>query len=295
MPSEFYQGVINPLNKRILRKSLNIDTRFRDNYYNTQASNFNIVLPLRFTEVVSMQLAAMEFPTTFYAISKVFGNNFFYITIGDDKQVVTIPEGNYTPSALESYLNVYMDNLSDPQFQQISFKLALDQGSGSGRMMVSSLSETQLPFSLNFQLNLNGESDTSTPLPLKLGWLLGFRNGIYENSSAYVSEGIVNLLGPRYIYLVVDDYQNSVNDGFYGAFNSSILNKNILARISLQGTVFNFSSQNNLNLITNARQYFGPVDIMRMNIQLLDEYGRVLNLNNMDYSFCLTMQTIYDL
>ena len=32
-----------------------------------------------------------------------------------------------------------------------------------------------------------------------------------------------------------------------------------------------------------------------MNIQLLDEYGRVIDLNNMDYSFCLTFQSVYDL
>jgi hypothetical protein len=94
---------------------------------------------------------------------------------------------------------------------------------------------------------------------------------------------------------VVDDFNNNVNDGFYGAFTSSILNKNILARISLQSGVFNFLSQNNLNLITTPRQYFGPVDIQKLQIQLLDEYGRILNLNNMDYSFCLSFQTVYDL
>jgi hypothetical protein len=86
-----------------------------------------------------------------------------------------------------------------------------------------------------------------------------------------------------------------VSDGFYGAFTSSILNKNILARITLQGSVFNIIAQNNLMLVTNSRQYFGPVDIQKMQIQLLDEYGRILDLNNMDYSFCLSFQTIYDL
>ena len=105
----------------------------------------------------------------------------------------------------------------------------------------------------------------------------------------------MNLVGPRYIYLVVDDFNNSVNDGFYGAFTSSILNKNILARISLQGSVFSFLSQNNYNLITTPRQYFGPVDVKKLQVQLLDEYGRILDLNNMDYSFCLSFQTIYDL
>jgi hypothetical protein len=50
-----------------------------------------------------------------------------------------------------------------------------------------------------------------------------------------------------------------------------------------------------LGLITYPRKYFGPVNIQKLQIQLLDEYGRIINLNNMDYSICLTMETIYDL
>ena len=126
--------------------------------------------------------------------------------------------------------------------------------------------------------------------------MLGFRNGAYENNVAYVSEGLINLDGPRYVFLVVDDYNNNVNNGFYSAFTESMLNKNILARISLQPGNFNTtSSQNNLSIISYPRQYFGPVNIQKINVQLLDEYGRVLNLNNMDFSFCLSFQNVYDI
>ena len=125
--------------------------------------------------------------------------------------------------------------------------------------------------------------------------MMGFRQGVYKNNYSYVSEGIVDICRARYVYLVIDDYNNNVNNGFYSAFNASILNKNILARISMQDGTFNILSQNNLSLITTTRQYFGPVDIQKMNIQLLDEYGRVIDLNNMDYSFCLTFQSVYDL
>ena len=52
---------------------------------------------------------------------------------------------------------------------------------------------------------------------------------------------------------------------------------------------------NNLNIVTTPREYFGPVNIKNINIQLLDEYGRVLDINNMDYSFCLTLITAYDI
>jgi len=154
--------------------------------------------------------------------------------------------------------------------------------------------ESTIDFEINFLTDRYGNEDIQTPLQLKLGWLMGFRQGYYSNSTNYISEAVINLLGPRYIYLVVDDFNNSVLDGFYGAFTSSILNKNILARISIQGKVFNITTET-ANFLSTQRQYFGPVDIQKLQIQLLDEYGKVLNLNNMDYSFCLTFQTIYDL
>jgi hypothetical protein len=302
MPSEFYQGIINPLSKRILRQNINIDTRFRENYYATKSSNFHVDLPLRLTQVVSLQLSALELPSTFYVISQVFGNNYFVLEIDSEPSgslIVTIPDGNYDYLALQTYINNFLStapgNYQNIQFlADINTPSGLGPSGGSGKMVVGSKTGLQ-QFSINFLTDKYGNDDKQTPLPLKLGWLLGFRQGYYENSLTYVSEGIINLLGPRYIYLVIDDYNNSVNDGFYGAFTSSILNKNILARISLQGSVFNYLSKDNFNLITTPRQYFGPVDIQKLQVQLLDEYGRVLDLNNMDYSFCITFQTIYDL
>jgi hypothetical protein len=300
-PSEFYQGSINPLFKRILRQNVNIDTRFRSNYYATNASNFNVELPLKISQVVSLQLSALEMPNTFYVISQVFGNNFFVLEIaGLTPLIVTIPDGNYDYLSLQEYINNYLQTVGTGNYQNIRFlsdintPLGTGPAAGSGRMVAGSTTGT-IAFSLNFVTDRYGNEDRQTPLPLKLGWLMGFREGYYENALTYVSEGIINLLGPRYIYLVVDDFNNNVNDGFYAAFSSSILNKNILARISLQGSVFNLMSKDNFNLITTPRQYFGPVDIQKLQIQLLDEYGRILNLNNMDYSFCLTFQTVYDL
>lgn len=301
MPSEFYQGIINPLSKRILRQNINIDTRFRENYYTSKSSNFHVDLPMRLTQVVSLQLSALEMPSTFYVISKVFGNHFFVLEIaGKESLIVTIPDGNYDYIALQNYINNFLANQQvDIEYTSIQFldDVNTPEGSGSGgsgRMVVGSTTGS-LQFSINFLTDRYGNEDKQTPLPLKLGWLMGFREGYYENALTYVSEGIINLLGPRYIYLVVDDFNNNVNDGFYAAFTSSILNKNILARISLQGSVFNYLSKDNLTLITSPRQYFGPVDIQKLQIQLLDEYGRILDLNNMDYSFCLTFQTVYDL
>jgi len=300
-PSEFYQGTINPLNKRILRQNINIDTRFRENYYATSASNFHVDLPLRLSKVVSLQLSALELPNTLYVISQVFGNNFFVLEVPNvEPLVVTIPDGNYDYLALQVYVNNFLSSYAPVEYNKIQFladmntPLGSGPRGGSGKMIIGSTTGDVI-FSVNFLTDRYGNKDNQTPLPLKFGWLLGFRNGYYENNTTYISEGIINLIGPKYVYLVVDDFNNNVLDGFYAAFTTSILNKNILARISLQGSVFDYLSKDNFNLITSPRQYFGPVDIQKLQIQLLDEYGRILNLNNMDYSFCLSFQTIYDL
>ena len=53
--------------------------------------------------------------------------------------------------------------------------------------------------------------------------------------------------------------------------------------------------EKNLNIVSTAREYFGPINLQNMTVQLLDDYGRNLDLNNMDFSFCLTLTTGYDI
>jgi hypothetical protein len=304
-PSEFFPGVINPIKKRTIRKNLNIDSRFRDNYYSTSSSNFNINLPLNIDNVLQMQLNAIELPTTYYAVSKQYGNNFFSIKVAlndgsASTTVINIPNGNYTQTAIMEIINTQL-SLAGTPFSYVAFIINLvGTNTGSAQTMVGPNpdvigSNTVSYIELNFQADRNGLEDRNTPLPLKFGWTLGFRNGVYTGNLNYVSEGVVDLSGPRYLYLVVDDYNNNVNNNFYSAFNSSILNKNIIARISLQASYFNILDQNNLSIITTPREYFGPINLQTMNIQLLDEYGRIVDLNNMDFSFCLTLITVYDL
>jgi len=58
---------------------------------------------------------------------------------------------------------------------------------------------------------------------------------------------------------------------------------------------FTLITDNNLKIVTEPREYFGPVDIQRLHIRLLDDHGRVLDMNNTNYSFCLTFKMVYNL
>lgn len=317
--SDFYRGVINPISKRITKKNLNIDSRFRDNYYSTSASNFNIVLPMVINNVVQINLSAIELPITYYVISKQYGNDFFSVKVTDPlgteySAVITIAEGNYTPSTITLAINDQFTTLglitpTNP-ISKVKFDVDirayntsnnnwnLNGGTGTGKTFVgfsnTFTNTTGYSIELNFQADRFGNDDRNTQLPLKLGWLLGFRNGIYVNNINYVSEGLCDVSGSKYLFLVLDDYNNNVNNSFFSAFNSSILNKNILARLTVNNEPFTTFEQNNLVTVLTPREYFGPVNLQNMNIQLLDEYGRILDINNMDFSFCITLTTTYD-
>lgn len=316
--SDYYPGVINPLDVRIITKCLTIDTRFRDNYYTTNCSDFTFQLPLKLSKVVSMQLSSFEIPVSFYGISSNYGNNYLYIKIGYtnpdvyedepfvEERVFIIPDGNYNAQDFIDKINDVIcpknfDGTPESpncMFSYILFKVDInDSGSGTGKVIVEpyGIMEYKIKFiTLDFSKDINKNTDPNANVSSKIGWNLGFTKKIYENQRRYVSDTLIEPATVRYIYLAVDDFNNSVNNHFITAFNQSILNPNILARISIKGTYFSLLMENDLNIVTEPRKYFGPVDIQRLRIRLYDDHGRILDMNNANFSFCLNFKILYD-
>ena len=131
-----------------------------------------------------------------------------------------------------------------------------------------------------------------------LGWLLGYRMAEYKASSAYISEGVIDDWGMRYLYVIVDCFNKNFVNTVEPVYNSSLGRDNILARISLPAGAFSKVGPG-LSLATQfdpgdfVRNYFGPVDIEKLRFTITDEYGRVVNLNNMDLSMTVTMTCLY--
>ena len=72
-------GILNPIKYRTIKRAVNIDSKFRPNYYQTSASDQHLTLPYRFENVINMRLASIELPLTFYSISEAQGNNCFRV------------------------------------------------------------------------------------------------------------------------------------------------------------------------------------------------------------------------
>jgi hypothetical protein len=314
---EFFQGVLNPLETRVITRCVNIDTRFRENLYATKSSDFAFQLPFKLSKVVSMQLASIELPITFYGVSAAYGNNYFWIQLEQAQlinnvttrtihnKLIQIADGNYNASDLVAAINTSMyintDILQQDIFQAIEFVLDITQsGSGTGKVSLQLVPtapqvETVTQVMLDFQKDLAGNMAANIELSTKLGWNLGFLRPIYEGAIKYTADTIIEPATVRYLFLAIDDYHNSGNNHFMSAFQKSVLNPNILARISVKGTYFSLVMENDLNIVSEPRRYFGPVDIQRLRIRLFDEYGRIVDMNNANFSFCLNFKLMYDL
>ncbi len=57
--------------------------------------------------------------------------------------------------------------------------------------------------------------------------------------------------------------------------------------------IFGTMHIDNSSIENNKRKYFGPVTIKRLEVELLDEYGNIVDMNNMDWSFSLKVRRLY--
>jgi hypothetical protein len=188
---------------------------------------------------------------------------------------------------------IYPDSI----FSYVQFYFDLtDTGSGTGKTYITATGEhaglitnIKLDFALDFDENVI-QGDIST----RIGWNLGFQRRVYDGDIIHISETVIEPVTIRYLYLAIDDFHNSVNNHFITAFKDHILSPNILARIALKGSYFSLIMENNIHIVSEPRKYFGPVDIQRFRIRVYDDRGRILNMNNSDFSFCLNFKLLYD-
>jgi hypothetical protein len=75
------------------------------------------------------------------------------------------------------------------------------------------------------------------------------------------------------------------------------VDSDIIARIQVpysNGNSFRYLINQESSLSNNTRQYYGPVTIKRMRVRLLDDKGNDIDLNNMDWSFSLVVEQLYE-
>jgi hypothetical protein len=312
-------GTINPVKYSTVAISVNIDSRFRPNYFSTKSTDLQIALPEKIHNIINYRVGSFEIPFyAIYSISELNGNNAIQIQWGDGATIpspdpypntftIVIPDGNYYTTAsttnltasasIETIINTILDSNTVPG---VAGKLYfyIDQVSGKG-VFAQPSGASAIYFKVVSNVRSNGVLNYEAPLISFLGWQLGFRNaenisknGGVSNWGSVVSEALVAIRATNYIFISIDDYNNSVNDYYSAVFSESFAIKNIITRVNV-GFLQDVNEASSIQL-NRQRCFFGPVNIQKLRITLYDNFGRIVDLNNMDWNIELIFECVYD-
>ena len=231
-----------------------------------------------------------------------------------EKRTIRISNGIYSGNILEDYLNTHVLtqdaslNRIACKYDEISRKFRffrdyrkLDNG-GAGS------EEGDLSgnfYNLRFNIDWRSQTDLDRPAQLNMGWLLGYRqqyynwdedytdsSGVtYEKQEGYNPEAVYDNLGTRYFILSIDDFNKNYSNTLISPFQESVFtDQTAIAKVPNTPDLINFDDI----LYQSRRNYFGPVNIKRLHIKLYDELGRIVDLNNNDFSLSIQLEQLYD-
>ena len=111
-----------------------------------------------------------------------------------------------------------------------------------------------------------------------------------ENSSFYSKRDCVQACTVKYSF----SHKGNQNS-FVSPLFSSFINKNVIARVTIDKHTYPYGSilpanKSNGLLTSDVRCYTGKVDLQKFNVSLLNEDGIPVDLNGLDFSFCLEVE-----
>jgi hypothetical protein len=298
---------------------------------NESDSDVNFYNYLNFKNINSISLSSIEILNNFHIFTPSRFNNFFYVTsiimnfennieynIPDyylipfyqsqiiyGSSYIFITTGNYDPDVLANEINI---KLNESQFNIGYFE--------EGSIMINIIDGLYIaydPITLRmhfynksntyaFHLNFNNFNKQY----VSCGYMLGYRyinydldivnnisNDYYltipqENITLpkLIPESIIDIDGERYFFIRINDYGN-----IYLNHKTHI---KVLGKIILNNSKENFIFINTNIYLYKSHKFITPVNINKLEIELLDYNGNRLNNNNSDYSFTLELEQIYD-
>jgi hypothetical protein len=245
--------------------------------------------------------------------------------------VIQIPDGNYTLDELKTHINNYFTNVGNglnflifdynPNTQTTIFRVknktngeSPDPYDNTDPLYSPALSFTIVFDNANDILLLNNTNSMyhGDYINTNIGALLGFNDisytiditNTYSNNftsplqtqsyKGYLeSECVYGETLDKHVFLVVEDFNNNGIESFYTSNENLGNTSNILAKIPINTSSFSNIIQSKGDYIFRTKSFYGPVNIKRLRIKLVNKFGELIDTNCRNYSFTLQFKQIY--
>ena len=227
------QDSLNPNLKNTISRFVNLDSQFRQYTSGISSSSTDYTLDLSDTlkNALSLRLYSYQIPYSWYAIDYAYNNTCFWVidVNSDNSFSVNIPPGNYSQTAFQTQLetslitagfsngaNMVSYNANSGIISLLFYDEEWIDPSNSSNTFTVSTSTMLLFYDFTgvYQCTNTCYNVSSHYFNNTLGWLMGFRIPyVYVNADGNSGGAILDLNGPKYLILVIDDYnQNHVNN-----------------------------------------------------------------------------------
>jgi hypothetical protein len=230
------QDSLNPNLKNTISRFINLDSQFRQytNGSDSTSTDYTLDLSDKLKDVLNLRVFSYQIPYSWYTIDVAYGNTCLWITDGSSNINVSIAPGNYSASEFVSDLS---NNFTSAGFYNYPTGGPISYNSNNGKITLNlfgtdfsgntidnvhvsftvsaSTKITFFDFTSVLQCNNNCLSKSNHYFNNTLGWIMGYRVPYtYVDASGNIAPCILDLNGPKYLILVIDDYnQNHVNNG----------------------------------------------------------------------------------
>ena len=311
---KYARGLVNPLKRETIKNILTIHSKFRTDV-SQSTTDFSVILNDPFNNVVSLKLASIELMNSYYAISDYLKTNRFtvetYLLDNVTNAVsnfysreIQITEGSYTIDTIYIVINDIFN--ADSSLNMLTTVYNSTKGKIYFRLKDIFLSPPPAGTRYAFNLVFTVCDEINRPMFCNMGWLFGFTKSKYTFLKDYVSvatttkeigfnpEALFDCTGTKFFLLEINDYNNNspavLKYNIQDKYSFNI--KDILAKIPNTSTTYCIIFDDSSDRIFKSRNYFGPVKINKLRIRLLDDNGRVINLNNSDMVVSLEIESL---
>jgi hypothetical protein len=229
---EVAQDKLNPTLANTTTRIVSLDSQYRQvTGVNETSTDYTLDLSEPLINVLSLRPYSFQVPYTWYTIDAQ--NSCFFITFVDSDVSVTVSldAGNYSTSTFVTVLIAsftsagFTFSTTPVSFSSSNGKITLNLYGGtytdSSTSTTYTIDETTIVtfFDPTSELVCSKFACADTGLiNHTLGWLMGYRLPYINVSSAgNVAPAVINLIGPKYLIVVLDDLnQNHINSGLIG-------------------------------------------------------------------------------
>lgn len=300
-------------------------------YMSELPSNCSFDLFQEFNNVINIKLLHIELPSTWYMITE--NNNSFKIKFNFNPSFkdntkddcgcstdnstdpfskssdmpseidIVLESGNYSIDQFTVVLNGLLKNIPKSCKEHIQIRAEFNEINLKYKLCVEFLTGKVESINVCFVEGII----TRKKLCTSLGWLMGYRKEMYTiNSDVFSlentgdkeicieSEGLFNAAKDRYVYFALRNEQICDNTNKI-CLSDQLIENCILGKIVIHDGAFSIIMHDYDDKKTALTSFLKKVKRFRqLSISILDEYGDVVDMNNMDFSFTLQFTVIYN-